>query len=189
MRAGVVLSLMVGFVIAAVWVGVTYNHFVQARLAVDAQWAQTEVQYQRRVDLVPELIAAVRGALQQERTVLEALARARTAYLQAPAGSPARVSAANALQAPLGRLVAVVEASPSLRSAEPVARLMDELAGTENRIAVERRRYNERVQAYNTLALQFPGSLLAARAGFQPRPYFAAAVPAATPPPVTLPRP
>ncbi len=179
-----------GLILAAgAWTALTYNRLTQARLAVDAQWAQVEVQYQRRVDLVPALVAALRGALAQERTVLQALANARTAYLAAPAGSPDRVSAANALQRSLGRLVAVVEASPTLRSIDTVARLMDELAGTENRIAVERRRYNERVRAYNTLVLQFPGSLVAGPAGFAPRPYFEAALPAAAPPSVTFPSP
>jgi LemA protein len=171
----------------AAWAGLTYNRMVQARLAVDAQWAQVEVQYQRRVDLIPDLVAALQGALSQERTVLVGLANARTAYLASPRGSPERVSAANTLQRSIGRLIAVVEASPTLRSAETVARFMDELAGTENRIAVERRRYNERVQAYNTLVMQFPESLIAALTGFASRPYFEAAPGAAAPPPVLPP--
>ncbi len=171
----------------AAWSAATYNRLVRARLALEAQWGQVEIQYQRRVDLVPALVAAVRGALVQERTVIEAVVRARTAYLAAPAGSPDRVRAAAALQQPLGRLVAVVEASPALRSSETVARLMDELAGTENRIAVERRRYNDRVRAYNTLVLRVPGALVARALGFRPRPYFEAVPPAAAPPPVTLP--
>ncbi len=177
-----ILAAAPAVLVIAAWSGVTYNRLVQDRLAVDAQWAQVEVQYQRRVDLVPELVAALRGALAQERTVLEALANARAAYLAAPSGSPQRVYAASTLQRSFGRLVAVVEASPTLRSAETVARLMDELSGTENRIAVERRRYNERVQAYNTLAMQFPASLVARMAGFSPRPYFVAAPLAAAPP-------
>ncbi len=185
----VLLLVVLGAVAAAAWAASTYNHLVQARLAVDAQWAQVEIQYQRRVDLVPELIAAVRATLVQERTVLEALARARVAYLAASAGSPERVRAATALEPPLGRLVAVIEASPSLRSSDTVARLMDELAGTENRIAVERRRYNDRVRTYDTLVMQFPASVVAAAAGFPPRPYFEARPPAQVPPAVTLPSP
>jgi LemA protein len=120
---------------------------------------------------------------------LEAVAQARTAYLAGLAGSPGRVRAAIALEKPLGRLIAVVEASPELRSSETVARLIDELAGTENRIAVERRRYNERVVEYNRLVQQFPGSIVAARAGFEVRPYFEAAASAAAPPLVGLPSP
>ena len=174
---------------ATAWTFTTFNRLVQARASVDTQWAQVEVQYERRVDLVPALVAAVRGSLAQERSVLDAVAQARTAYLAAPAGSPARVRAAVALERPLGRLVAVVEASPALRSGAAAAGLMDELAGTENRIAVERRRYNERVAEYNNLVQQFPGSIVAARAGFRLRPYFEAAAPAAAPPPVGLPSP
>ncbi len=183
------LAAAILVLVAAAWTALMYNRLVRARMGVDAQWAQVEVQYQRRVDLVPGLVAALRGALAQERTVLEALANARTAYLAAPAGSPDRVSAANALQRSLGRLVAVVEASPTLRSSETAARLMDELAGTENRIAVERRRYNERAQTYNTLVMQFPGSLVAGATGFTSRPYFEAVPAAVAPPPATFPSP
>jgi LemA protein len=173
-------------VAAAGWAAGTYNHLVRASFAVDTQWAQVEVQYQRRVDLIPRLVAAVQGVLVQERTVFDALARARAAYLAAPAGSESRVRAAETLRQPLGRLLAIIEASPTLRSSETVAGLLDELAGTENRIAVERRRYNERVRAYNTLVLQFPSSLIASSAGFRPRPYFEASPEAGAPPAVTL---
>jgi LemA protein len=171
-------ALLVG----VVWTAGTYNHLVQARFAVDAQWAQVEVQYQRRIDLIPRLVAAVRGALVQERTVLEEIARARAAYVAAPAGSESRVHAATSLQQSLGRLVAIIEASPTLRSSETVTGLVDELAGTENRIAVERRRYNERVQVYNVLTQQFPSSLVALAAGLRPRSYFEAARAAGTAP-------
>ena len=181
------LSAVGAALVAAVaWTGVTYNHLVQVSWAVDAQWAQVEVQYQRRVDLIPRLVAAVQAVLVQERTVFDELARARAAYLAAPAGSESRVRAAATLQRPLGRLLAIIEAYPTLRSSETVAGLVDELTGTENRIAVERRRYNERVQAYNTLVLQFPSSLVAASAGFRPRPYFGAAPAGETAPAVTL---
>ncbi|TMI79205.1 MAG: LemA family protein [Bacillati bacterium ANGP1] len=145
---------------AAAWPALTYNRLVQARAAVDAQWAQVETQYQRRVDLVPNLVEAVRGVLVQERTVFEAL--------------------------PLGRLLGVVESYPNLRSVEAVARLMDELAGTENRIAVERRRYNARVAVYNTRVQQFPTMLVAGLGGFRVRPYFESASAAGTAPALTL---
>lgn len=184
-----VAALAAGLLAAGAWTLVTYNRLVQARTSVDAQWAQVEVQYQRRVDLVPALMAAVAGSLAQERAVLEAVAQARAAYLAASPGSPDRVRAAAALEKPLGRLVAVVEASPALRSRETVAGLMDELAGTENRIAVERRRYNDRARRYDTLVMQFPASIVAARAGFQARPYFESGSPAFTPPSVGVPVP
>jgi LemA protein len=189
MPGAVPITLAVVLLTATAWVLTAYNRMVAARVSVDAQWAQVEVQYQRRVNLIPALVAAVRGPLVQERSVFEAIAQARAAYLAAQAGSPDRVRAASQLEKPFGRLIAVVEASPALRSSETVAGLMDELAGTENRIAVERRRYNERVRAYNTLVQQFPGSAIAARTAFRPRPYFEAAAPAATPPSVGLPSP
>jgi LemA protein len=182
----VLVGVGASLIAATAWSGVTYNHLVQMRLAVDAQWAQVEVQYERRVDLIPRLVAAVQGVLVQERTVFDALARARAAYLAAPAGSESRVRAASTLQQPLGRLLAIIEASPTLRSSETVAGLLDELAGTENRIAVERRRYNERVRAFNTLVLQVPSSLVAGSSGFRPRPYFEASPAAGAPPAVTL---
>jgi LemA protein len=171
---------------AAGWWITTYNRLVQARTAVDSQWAQVEAQYQRRVDLVPALVSAAAGSLAQERQVFAAIAAARTAYLGAPAGSPERVRAASALEAPVGRLIGIVEASPDLRSRATVAALMDELAGTENRIAVERRRYNDRVRVYNTLVQQIPSALVASAGGFRPRPYFDAGGPAAAPPQVRL---
>jgi len=180
-------AVAVGAAAIGIWAAGTYNALVQARVAADTQWSQVEVQYQRRVDLVPSLVAALRGYLVQERTVLEAVARARERYLAAPAGSPARVRAAGDMEDGLGRLVGVVEASPTLRSNETVAELMDELAGTENRIAVERRRYNDRVLAYNTRVLTLPSSLVAQAGGFQPRPYFEAAAGASTVPSVSLP--
>lgn len=177
------LAVLLG---AAGWWIATYNRLVQAGTAVDAQWAQVEAQYQRRVDLIPALVSATAGSLAQERQVFDAIAAARSAYLAAPAGSPERVRAASALEAPTGRLIAIVEASPDLRSRAAVAALMDELAGTENRIAVERRRYNDRVRAYNTLVQQVPSALVAAASGFAPRPYFEAAAAAALPPAVRM---
>ncbi|HEV2438857.1 MAG TPA: LemA family protein [bacterium] len=179
------LGLAVTLGMAGWWI-TTYNRLVQARTAVDAQWAQVEAQYQRRVDLVPALMAAASGALAQERQIFGVIAAARAAYLGARPGSPERVRAASALEAPMGRLIAIVEASPDLRSRAAVAALMDELAGTENRIAVERRRYNDRVRVYNTLVQQVPSALVASVGGFRPRPYFEAAGPAAVPPTVRL---
>lgn len=179
------LGLAVVLGVAGWWI-TTYNRLVQAGLAADTQWAQVEAQYQRRVDLIPALASAASGGLAQERQVLGAIAAARTAYLGAPAGSAERVRAATALEAPVGRLIGIIEASPDLRSREAVAALMDELAGTENRIAVERRRYNDRARVYNTLVQQVPSALVASAGGFRPRPYFEAAAPAAVPPTVRL---
>jgi LemA protein len=159
----------------AFWGVVTYNRLVRALQDVDAQWAQVESVYQRRADLVPNLVAATQGFLVQERDVIASVVAARASYAGAPPRSPKRVEAANRLDAALGRLLAVIERYPELRSREVVLQLMDELTGTENRIAVERRRYNERVRRYNTIALRFPHALVARLAGFPPRPYFSAA--------------
>jgi LemA protein len=185
---GILVALVGVAVVVAAWSVLTYNSLVQSRLAVDAQWAQVEAQYQRRVDLIPNLVAAVKGVLGQERAVFQELVLARTAYLSAPPGSPQRVGAANDVERSVGRLLGVVEAYPQLRSVDTVARLMDELAGTENRIAVERRRYNERVRVYDTQVQQFPSALIAASGHFQPRPYFTAAASAGGAPEVTLPK-
>jgi len=165
------------------WTATTYNRMTQAQQAVDAQWAQVESVYQRRADLIPNLVAATQGYLAHERALFENLARARELYA-ASSGSPQRVEAANQLQELTARLIAVVEQYPELRSREVVLSLMDELAGTENRIAVERRRYNERVRDYNQLVLGVPRSLVAGPFGFKPRPYFQAEADAA-PAPVT----
>ncbi len=165
------------------WTATTYNRMTQAQQAVDAQWAQVESVYQRRADLIPNLVAATQGYLAHERALFESLARARELYA-ASSGSPQRVEAANQLQELTARLIAVVEQYPELRSREVVLSLMDELAGTENRIAVERRRYNERVRDYNQLVLGVPRSLVAGPFGFKPRPYFQAEADAA-PAPVT----
>ena len=189
-RSAPALGILLAVAVAAAgWWAVTYNRLVQARAAVDGQWAHVETQYQRRVDLVPSLVEAVRGTLTQERTVIDAVLRARAAYLAAPSGSERRVEEANNLEQPLSRLLGVVESYPQLKSSDTVLRLMDELAGTENRIAVERRRYNEGVQIYNTLVQQVPSALVARAAGFQPRPYFEAVPAAGTAPAVTLPAP
>ncbi len=167
---------------AAGWTIITYNRMIRAQQSVDAQWAQVESVYQRRADLVPNLVAATQGYLVQEREVIQALLRARESYAQTPSRSPDRVEAADRLDQAIGRLLAVIERYPELRSREIVLGLMDELAGTENRIVVERRRYNARVQQFNGLILGFPRSLIARAAGFKTRPYFRAELDASAAP-------
>jgi LemA protein len=141
--------------------------------AVKAQWAQVENQLQRRNDLVPNLVATVKGFAAHEQQVFQAIAesRARLAGAQSPAET---MEAANAQTSALSRLLAVVENYPQLKANEQFNRLMDELAGTENRIAVERMRYNERVQEYNTLRRQFPANMTAGMFGFEEYPFFKA---------------
>jgi LemA protein len=153
--------------------GCGYNRFVSQEEAIKAQWAQVENQLQRRNDLIPNLVETVKGYAAHEREVFEAIAesRAKLAGAQTP---EERIAAANEQTAALARLLAIAENYPQLKANETFLRLMDELAGTENRIAVERMRYNERVQAYNTLRRQFPTNLTAALFGFKAYPFFQA---------------
>ena len=140
--------------------GCSYNTFVGQEEAIKAQWAQVENQLQRRNDLIPNLVETVKGVAQQEQDVFGRIAdsRAKLAGAKTP---EQRMQAANEQSAALARLLVVVENYPQLESNEQFARLMDELAGTENRLAVERMRYNERVQAYNTSRRQFPSNVTA----------------------------
>ena len=177
-----IIAAVAVLVAAGLWSVRTYNRLVRARQAVEAQWAQVESVYQRRVDLVPNLVAATQGFLRQERQIIEDLVAARQAYLAAPARTPERVVTAERLDVTTRRLLAVIERYPELRSREVVLQLMDELAGTENRIAVERRRYNERVRRYNALVMRVPHTFIARLTGFAPMPYFRADADAATAP-------
>src|SRR3981189_375906 len=141
------------------------NQMAIKREAVNAAWAQVDVVLQRRADLIPNLVETVKGFAVQEQIVFGDIAKARSALLGAH--SPAEKIAANGqLDSALGRLLVVVENYPQLKSNENFLRLQDELAGTENRIAVERRRYNETVQDYNTFIALFPNSLVASLSGF-----------------------
>jgi LemA protein len=160
-------------VLVAVFVasGCSYNRFTTQEEAIKAQWAQVENQLQRRSDLIPNLVESVKGFAQQERDVFQAVADARAKM--AGATTPAqRIDAATAESSALARLLVVVENYPQLKSNETFARLMDELSGTENRLGVERMRYNERIQEYNTLRRRFPSNVTATLFGFQEYPYF-----------------
>jgi LemA protein len=141
------------------------NQMAIKREAVNAAWSQVDVVLQRRADLIPNLVETVKGFAAQEQTVFGDIAKARSALLSA--STPADKIAANQrLDSALGRLLVVVENYPQLKSNENFLRLQDELAGTENRIAVERRRYNEAVQGYNTYISLFPANLIASLSGF-----------------------
>lgn len=148
-----------------------YNSLVTKSQAIDAQWAQVETQYQRRFDLIPNLVNTVKGMMKQEQTVFQAIADARTKYGSAKSVD-AKAAAAGEVESALGRLLAVVENYPELKSSQNVTSLMDELAGTENRISVERRRYNELVRDYNTQIKTFPTNMLAGMFGFSEKAYF-----------------
>jgi len=153
--------------------GCAYNRFVTQEEAVKAQWAQVENQLQRRNDLIPNLVETVKGYAQHEEGVFKEIADARSRLLAAQTPEQ-RIQAANQQTSALGRLLAIVENYPQLKANEQFNRLMDELAGTENRIAVERMRYNERVQEYNTSRRQFPSNLTATLFRFNEYPFFEA---------------
>src|SRR5215510_4382515 len=143
------------------------NTLVQKNESVKAAWSQVDIVLQRRADLVPNLVETVKGITKQEQAVFGEIAQARSQLLSA--GSPGEKIAANQrLDGALGRLLAIAENYPQLRSSENFLRLQDELAGTENRIAVERKRYNDTLRDYNTYVQQFPASLFAAGMGFKP---------------------
>lgn len=155
-----IIALMLGS-----WFIGRRNQMAIKREAVNAAWAQVDVVLQRRADLIPNLVETVKGFAAQEQIVFGDIAKARSALLGAH--TPAEKIAANGqLDSALGRLLVVVENYPQLKSNENFLRLQDELAGTENRIAVERRRYNEVVQDYNTFIALFPNSLVASLSGF-----------------------
>jgi LemA protein len=151
----------------------TYNQFVTLDESVKSSWAQVENQLQRRYDLIPNLVETVKGFAKQEKDVLIEVTNARSRVGGATT-VPDKMSANNELSGALSRLLVVVEKYPDLKSNQNFLRLQDELAGTENRIAVERRRYNETVQTYNVAIRSFPANLLAGMYGFEKAAFFEA---------------
>jgi LemA protein len=149
----------------------SYNRFTSQEEAIKSAWSEVENQLQRRNDLIPNLVETVKGYASHEREVFQAVAdsRARLAGARTP---EERIQAANEQSSALARLLAIVENYPQLKADAQFARLMDELAGTENRIAVARMRYNERAQEYNTLRRKFPSNVTAKLFGFKDYPYF-----------------
>ena len=151
--------------IVAVMSGVYYNRLVNLREGVTASWAQVENVMQRRYDLIPNLVNTVKGYAKHERKLLSDIARLRSQW--AGATTPAdKAKASTSLEGSLGRLMVVLENYPALKANEGFLKLQDELAGTENRISVERMRYNEAVRSYNMAIQRFPGNLVAGPLGF-----------------------
>ena len=184
---GAIVALVIGW-----GVGIN-NQLVQQEQNVNEKWAQVQNVYQRRADLIPNLVETVKGFAAQERTVLEEVTRARASAssiqltpeaLNDPRALERFQAAQNQLSGALSRLLVTVERYPELKSNQNFLALQSQLEGTENRIAVERRRFNEAVREYNTRLKLFPGSLVARLAGFQSKAFFEAAPDAATPPKV-----
>src|SRR5271169_4626931 len=173
----IVLVVLVVIVLAVFgqYVGVK-NNLVAKDQAVKAAWSQVDIVLQRRADLIPNLVETVKGYAQQEVTVFGDIAKARSALLSAQTPSD-KIAANGQLDGAIGRLLLVVENYPQLKSNENFLRLQDELAGSENRIAVERKRYNDTLQDYNTYIGLFPNSLIAGFAGFHRNDAYFAATP------------
>ena len=168
----IVLGVIVLIVVASGGAVVSkWNQLVAMDTDIKAKWAQVDNQLQRRADLIPNLVETVRGFASQERTILGSIADARAKMAGATNVSD-RITASNELSSALGRLLVVVENYPQLKSDQTFIRLMDELAGTENRLSVERKRYNDAVQVFNVTIRQFPGNLMASFLGFKEQPFF-----------------
>jgi LemA protein len=173
MRRGlwIAVAVVVVLVLAVVMIFGSYvsarNQMVTKQVAVQTQWSNVETQLQRRADLIPNLVATVKGYATHEETVFADIANARAGLLNAH-DPKAAMQANGQLDTALGHLLAISEAYPDLKANQNFLALQDQLEGTENRIAVERRRYNEALQDYNTFIRQFPNNIWAGMAGFQP---------------------
>ena len=181
---GVIGGILLIVILAVAWGISTYNRIVSAEEGVKSAWGQVENQYQRRYDLIPNLVETVKGFTKQEREVLENVTNARASVgqlkvtpeiLNDPEAFAKFQQAQDGLSSALSRLLVVTENYPTLRSNENFLTLQAQLEGTENRISVERRRFNEAVQSYNTMIRRFPASSIASMSGFREKPYFAAA--------------
>src|SRR6202451_3458655 len=189
MKVGI--GIVAAIVILALIVGGMYvsarNQMVTLNEQVKSDWAQVDVVLQRRSDLIPNLVETVKGFAAHEETVFGDIAKARSALMGAQTPQD-KIAANGQLDGALSRLLLIVENYPQLKSNENFLRLQDELAGTENRIAVERKRYNDSIQAYNTYIGQFPNNIYAGWAGFQPNDsYSQAAEPSREAPKVQFP--
>src|SRR5271157_4232387 len=170
----IVLAVIVFLAIAAYsFFAGNYNKFVKMDIAIKSSWAQVENQLQRRYDLIPNLVETVKGYAKQEKDVLVEVTNAR-AKVGGAVNVPDKISANNELSGALSRLLVVVEKYPDLKSNQNFMHLQDELAGTENRIAVERKRYNDAVKTFNIAIRSFPGNVFAGMFGFHSAAFFEA---------------
>jgi LemA protein len=181
---GLVVILVIGFAIYRLFAG-NYNKFVKLDVAVKTAWSQVENQLQRRYDLIPNLVETVKGYAKQEKSVLVEVTNAR-AKVGGAGNVPDKIAANNQLSGALSRLLVVIERYPDLKSNQNFMHLQDELAGTENRIAVERMRYNEAVKAYNEAIRIFPANIVAGMFNFKEATFFEAPKDAKTAPKVTF---
>ncbi len=165
------IVLVVVLVLFAMYGWGLYNKMVTANEGVENQWAQVETQYQRRFDLIPNLVESVKGIMEQEKEVFGAIAEARTRYAGATTIND-KAGAATQVESALARLLVVMENYPELKSAENVQTLMVQLEGTENRISVERKRYNDAARDFNVMVKRVPAKWFAGWFGFEPKDFF-----------------
>ena len=194
-RYGCLIAAVVVVLIFGMYLVGVYNGLVGSQQAVESQWAQVQNVYQRRADLIPNLVASVKGAANFEQTTLNQVIEARSRVGQMTPQATAEIlndpakfaryqQAQDSLSSALSRLMVVVEQYPQLQAVQAFRDLMTQLEGTENRVAVERRTFNQVAQDYNTRIRRFPAALFAPMMGFQPKPYFQAAPGAETAPKV-----
>lgn len=173
-RCKMIRTILVLMALSYGLAGCGYNHIVDLEQQIDAAWAQVENQLQRRADLIPNLVNTVKGYATHERELFQHIANARSAVIQAQS-VPETIAASQELETQLRQLFVVVENYPQLKADATFARLMDEVTGTENRIAVERMRYNRAVAAYNAYVKRIPTTYTAKMFGFETeKPYFKA---------------
>lgn len=169
----IVIIILAIVIIIGIYSVVTYNGLVTLSVSADTQWKQVETQYQRRFDLIPNLVESVKGIMKQEQTVFDSIAEARTKYSGATSANE-KALAAGQVESALGRLLVITENYPQLKSSETVQSLMSQLEGTENRVSTERMRFNKSVESYNLKVRRFPSSIVASAFGFDARAYFEA---------------
>ena len=177
----VLVGLLVFAVLVGGWVMLTYNGIIGASQAVDAQWGNVNTVYQRRADLIPNLVSTVKGYMTYEGGLLTNITALRSQWQNAQT-TDQKIAAGSAMDSAISRLLVVSENYPQLKADEQSNMLMDELAGTENRISVERMRYNDALKEYNMKVMYFPGSIIANMFGYTVKPYFEATAGAETAP-------
>jgi LemA protein len=170
MKKSTIITLVI-LAIIIIWSLSAYNSLISQREVYTAQWSQVENQYQRRFDLIPNLVSTVKGAQGQELAVFGEIAEARTRYSGATTQAE-KVQATSQVESALGRLLVITESYPDLKSNAAIQDLLVQLEGTENRVAVERQKYNEFIKSYNLQVQRIPGSLFAKVFGFDVQPYF-----------------
>jgi LemA protein len=173
-----IIIIVVILAVIFLWAFSSYNSFISERESYTSQWSQVENQYQRRFDLIPNLVGAIKGSLKQELAVFGEIAEARTRYAGVTANTSStqadRVAATSQVESALSRLLVITENYPELKSSVLVQDLLVQLEGTENRVAVERQKYNETIRVYNLRTQRIPGVIFAKMFGFDVQPYFEA---------------